>query len=138
MPRMLRKTTIIAMIALWMFVSIGCYGHFPLTRAVYRTNGNVGGEVQGDSTKKHFLQSLVMWVFIIIPVYGVSMFVDAIVLNVMEFWSGNVVQIGAAEDHDGVHYAFTPSADGRTATITLSRDGRVMQSTQLTASPTPS
>jgi hypothetical protein len=124
----LRKGVISMMIAIMLLVSTGCYGHFPLTKAVYRTNGNVGGQIQGDSTQKHFFQSLVMWVFIIIPVYGVAMFVDAIVLNVMEFWTGNVVQIGSA-DQNGVHYAFVPSADGREATLTLSREGKVLNTT---------
>ncbi|MEN6624902.1 MAG: DUF3332 family protein [Candidatus Sumerlaeia bacterium] len=131
MYRSLRKGLIISMIAVWMFVSLGCYGRFPLTRAVYRTNGNVGGQIQGDSTQKKIFQSIVMWVFIIIPVYGVAMFVDAIVLNVMEFWTGNVVQIGSVE-RDGVQYAFVPSADGKEATLTLSRNGQVINTTRFT------
>ncbi|MCE5231355.1 DUF3332 family protein [bacterium] len=124
----LRKGIIISMIAIMMLVSTGCYGHFPLTKAIYRTNGNIGGEVNVDSSKRNIVRSLVMWVFIIFQVYSIGALVDVIVLNVMEFWTGNVVQIGSA-DRDGIHYAFVPSADGREATLTLSRDGKVLNTT---------
>ncbi|MCL5270428.1 MAG: DUF3332 domain-containing protein [bacterium] len=75
----------------------GCYGHFPLTRAIYQANGSVGGEIQGDSTQKKIAQSAVMWVFVIIPVYGIGAIGDALVFNVVEFWTGETVQIGQAQ-----------------------------------------
>lgn len=129
MSKMLRRSTILSLAMFSVVMLSSCYGHFPLTRAVYRTNGNVGGQVEGDSTQKRLFQSIVQWIFI--PVYGGAIIVDAAVLNVMEFWTHEVVQIGSARDGD-THYAFVPSADGRTATMTLSRDGKVLSATQLT------
>ncbi|MBJ6724221.1 DUF3332 domain-containing protein [Geomesophilobacter sediminis] len=65
----------------------GCYGKMALTRKVYRINGEV---------QNKYLRSLVSWVFIIVPVYGVSALVDFIVFNTIEFWSGSN-PIGATE-----------------------------------------
>lgn len=57
-----------------------CYGKFLLTRKLYTWNGTVGNK---------FVNSLVMWVLIIIPVYGIVNFVDLVILNTVEFWTGN-------------------------------------------------
>lgn len=65
---------VIAMVSLQ-----GCYGKMALTRKVYNVNGQVGDK---------FLRSLVTWVFIIVPVYGISALVDFVVFNTIEFWSG--------------------------------------------------
>lgn len=58
----------------------GCYGKFGLTKKVYRINGEIGDK---------YLRSLVTWVFIIVPVYGVAALVDFVLFNTIEFWSGN-------------------------------------------------
>lgn len=57
----------------------GCYGKMALTRKVYQVNGEVHDK---------FVRSLVTWVFVIVPVYGVSALADFIVFNTIEFWSG--------------------------------------------------
>lgn len=57
----------------------GCYGKFALVRKVYAFNGSVGDK---------FLRSLVTWIFIWLPVYGLAAFVDFIVFNTIEFWTG--------------------------------------------------
>jgi len=58
----------------------GCYGKMALTRKVYQVNGEV---------QNKYLRSLVSWVFIIVPVYGVSALADFVLFNTIEFWSGN-------------------------------------------------
>jgi hypothetical protein len=58
----------------------GCYGKFALTQKVYGLNGSV---------KDKYLRSGVTWAFVIVPVYGVSAFLDFILFNTIEFWSGN-------------------------------------------------
>lgn len=58
----------------------GCYGSFPLTRAVYGFNG--------DITQYDLVHTVVFWVFVIVPVYEVAMIVDAIIPNLIEFWTG--------------------------------------------------
>ena len=72
---------IIALLAL----SLGCYGTFPLTKAVYEFNGDV--------TENELGQSLLMWGFIIIPVYSCAMLGDGIIFNLIEFWSGESLQL---------------------------------------------
>ena len=76
----------IKIIALSLSVTIGvvsaasCYGKFQLTRKVYVWNGTLG-------TK--WVNSIVMWALFIIPVYEVVGVVDLLVLNTIEFWTGN-------------------------------------------------
>lgn len=59
----------------------GCFGEFALTRKVYDWN-------DGLSDNK-FVKSLVFWGLNIIPVYGVAGFLDVIIFNLIEFWSGS-------------------------------------------------
>ena len=58
----------------------GCYGEFALTNIVYDWNGTVN--------PNKFVKSLVFFGLCIIPVYGVAVFIDAIILNLIEFWTG--------------------------------------------------
>jgi hypothetical protein len=60
-------------------MSIGCYGSFQLTNKVYKFNGGLGDK---------FVNELGFLVMMIVPVYGVAGFIDAIVLNTIEFWTG--------------------------------------------------
>jgi hypothetical protein len=57
----------------------GCYGSFSLVKKVYKFNGTWGNK---------FVNELGFLVMNIVPVYGVAAFVDAIVLNSIEFWTG--------------------------------------------------
>ncbi|MBP6574343.1 MAG: DUF3332 family protein [Flavobacteriales bacterium] len=58
----------------------GCYGEFALTHKVYDWNGTV--------SPNKFVKSLVFFGLCIIPVYGVVVFIDAVILNLIEFWTG--------------------------------------------------
>jgi hypothetical protein len=58
-----------------------CYGKFALTRKIYSWNGTV--------SENKFVQSIVMWGLMIIPVYSIGGAVDILILNTIEFWSGN-------------------------------------------------
>lgn len=66
---------------------IYCYGSFPLVRAVYKFNGSIGDNSKAGGV----VRSLVMILLTIIPVYGISFLADVIILNSIEFWSGNRV-----------------------------------------------
>jgi hypothetical protein len=57
----------------------GCFGNFQLTRNLYKWNSSVGDK---------FVNTAVMWVMMIVPVYGVCGFIDMFILNLVEFWSG--------------------------------------------------
>lgn len=59
----------------------GCYGSFELTRSVYQWNGK--------ATDNKWANSIIMWGLLIIPVYEFCAFVDFVVLNTVEFWTGS-------------------------------------------------
>jgi len=65
-----------------------CIGSFQLTNKVKDWNDNVGGK---------FANEVVFLAFHVIPVYEVCMFVDAVVLNSVEFWTGNRLVADAGE-----------------------------------------
>lgn len=95
----------------------GCYGAFPLTKAIYRANGQIDNVI---------LKNVVFWAFIIVPVYGIGALADAVVFNLIDFWSGKKIHISSATDEHGNLFVLTPSADGRGAVLTVSCDGRVL------------
>lgn len=96
----------------------GCYGRFPLTRNVYDFNGEV--------SDVKIVQTIVMWVLVIVPVYGIAMLADLIVFNLIEFWSGEPVNLGKVTGEDGTQYVLEPSEDGKAAVLTVSRGDRVL------------
>lgn len=107
-PRWARATAV-AVLPFTLFASLGCYGTFPLTHAVYRWNGRV--------TSYEFVHSLLMWVLLIIPVYWVAFLVDFLIFNFVEFWfdetldlvvdktlaDGRVVHLETAPDRSSMH-----------------------------------
>lgn len=76
----MKRTAICLLLAAFIVANTGCYGSFNLTKKFYKWNGSVGDK---------WVHSILFWVFNIIPVYGVCALADAIVLNVIEFWSGS-------------------------------------------------
>lgn len=58
----------------------GCFGSFSLSHKVYDFNASVGDK---------FVNTIVFWAFCIIPVYEVTLFLDTVLLNLIEFWSGS-------------------------------------------------
>jgi len=90
MSKRLLKIVAIGLIVILLSVSLtGCYGKFQLTKKLYVWNGQVGDK---------FVNSIVMWIFIILPVYEAAGFLDVVVLNVIEFWTGeNPVALGPDE-----------------------------------------
>lgn len=94
-------------------MSTGCYGKFALTRKLYEWNGSFGNK---------FVSSLIMWIFLIIPVYGVCGFVDFVVLNLIEFWSGSN-PMGSVEHEDGSKTRFV-RLDANTVRVTREADGQ--------------
>ena len=100
------KMVSVFLIASFLTLSVsGCYGSFNLTKKLYNWNGTVGSK---------FANSAVMWVMMIVPVYGVAGFVDFVFLNVVEFWTGTnpmAMQDGEKETQmvmmDGQEYMVT-------------------------------
>ena len=99
----------------------GCFGYFPLTRAVYRIN---------DSVEPRPLKTLLFWGFLIIPVYTVAMIVDAVILNLIDFWIPGVdfgeSGSSAVEKHGDIETTLERSSDGSQAVFTVRRKGEVL------------
>ena len=113
-------------LAAFMSVSVGgCYGKYALTRAVYEWNGSLGNK---------FIVSLVNYFMGI--VYFVTVPVDMIILNVIEFWTGsnpmamgntyeeadaNGNKVYAVKNPDGTLSVSLTAADGKKADFMLVR-----------------
>lgn len=109
----------VMLVAMLPFLFGGCYGAFPLTKKIYQFNG--------DISSHKIIQTVVFWVFVIIPVYGIGMLGDAIVCNLIEFWTGEqILSVGPTTDSKGNTVCLTPSPDGKQAVLTVSRDGKVL------------
>lgn len=76
----LKKMFAAIVIATIVLTQVGCFGSFPLTRQVWEFNRDVGGKIA---------QEAVFLAFMIIPVYGVTTFIDFWILNTIEFWTGD-------------------------------------------------
>ena len=57
-----------------------CIGSFALTNKVISWNNQVGSK---------FVNELVFFAFWILPVYEVTALADVLIINSIEFWSGN-------------------------------------------------
>ena len=76
----MRRKVICLILAITIAVLSGCYGSFTLTRKVYEWNGSLGDK---------YVESAIFWMFVILPVYEATTFIDAVVLNTIEFWLGS-------------------------------------------------
>lgn len=98
----------------------GCIGSFALTHKVLEFNKGLGSIV---------VQEVVFLAFVIVPVYEISIFADAIVLNTLEAFTGdNPIATGPAETRlaslpDGGTVAVTPLDDG-SLEVAVERPGR--------------
>jgi hypothetical protein len=87
----------------------GCYGSFALTKKVYEWNGTVGDK---------WVNSAVMWVLMWIPVYSATTFIDFVILNTVEFWTGsNPMTMKAGEQK--IQYA---TNDGKTFKMEMTQN----------------
>ena len=69
----------------------GCYGSFELVKKVYVWNG---------SFENKFAKEAVFLGLNIIPVYGIASFVDGVIFNSVEFWTGkNPMALKAGENN---------------------------------------
>jgi hypothetical protein len=102
----------------------GCYGRFPLTRAVHKGNQNVYDAVEGDNTQRKMAQSAVMW--LLLPVYAGTLIGDVVVFNLIEFWTGSQTNITYNQESDGTRVALSSSEDGREMTLTMLRDDKIV------------
>lgn len=95
-----------------------CIGSFSLTNKLLSWNKTIDGK---------FVNELVFFAFWIVPVYEVAALADVVVLNSIEFWSGeNPVACGTKviEGQDG---RYIVECDGKGYTITGENDGSVVR-----------
>jgi len=61
-------------------IQTSCMGKFALIKTLYKWNEKATGN--------KFLDNALFWILNIVPVYGTAAFVDAVILNLIEFWTG--------------------------------------------------
>ncbi len=119
---MVRTVSLVACLSLL----AGCFGSFRLTNAVWEFNRDLSDSI--------IVQEVVFLAFVIVPVYGVATFVDAIVLNTIEAFTGEN-PIGLREGEEAaVEIAGKPRKLRRMARrLELLDEGRTVASAELLA-----
>jgi hypothetical protein len=105
------KKIVIGAITLSMLITqTGCFGSFELVKKIYAFNDGVS-----DSK---VVKTLMFYLLNIVPVYGVAGFLDVVIFNLIEFWSGsNPIAMKAGEMEE--QYA---TIDGKEYKIIASRN----------------
>ena len=80
MRKLLNRSVLALLVAVFLFGSTSCIGSFSLTNKLLGWNKHVGNK---------FLNELVFFAFWVLPVYEVTGLADLLVLNSIEFWSGS-------------------------------------------------
>lgn len=78
--RILRKPLLFLALGALLTTQTGCFGEFALTRKAYNWHDGV--------TENKFVKSLLLWIPMGL-VYSVTAFLDAVIFNLIEFWSGS-------------------------------------------------
>lgn len=79
--KILKRSVLALMLGSVVITQTGCFGEFALVKKVYNWNDGV--------SDNKFVKSLVFWVLNIIPIYGIAGLLDAVIFNLIEFWSGS-------------------------------------------------
>ena len=77
--RLFRMIALILVFTVLIFSFASCAGKFSLTHKLLNWNLSLN----------KWLGSFLLFVFIILPVYGICLLIDWVILNVIEFYSGN-------------------------------------------------
>ena len=94
--------------------STGCFGSFALTRRLYDFNKSFGSKL---------VQTIVFWVFCILPVYEIATLGDAVIFNLIEFWTGgNPLAMKDGETQERV-----VESEGKRTTLTFADHGRTVR-----------
>jgi hypothetical protein len=129
--------SIVSLVALTTFLNIStaCYGPFTLTRALYKWNGSLKGDTP---TASKWIVEGVFLGMVLLPVYGATLFIDGVILNSIEFWTGKPVKVGESKDGTatvvqvgGSTATVSFSADGNSAHVVYTRDGKVFRTVDL-------
>lgn len=91
-----------------------CMGKFALTKNVYAWNEQISNK---------FVNELVFVAFLILPVYEVCGLADILVLNSIEFWSGDNPMTASTKVIDTEQGRYLVKCDGKGYDVTLESTG---------------
>lgn len=107
MKSIAKQLVVYLMIGSMALMSVGCFGSFELTKSVYKWN---------DSMQGKWVKELVFLVLNIVPVYDVAAFIDVVILNTVEFWSGKNPMMSTITTDNGTTVAFNKEKKETTIT----------------------
>jgi hypothetical protein len=123
-----RRAVVFTLSAAAVLGTSGCFGSFNLTRKLYGFNKDV--------SKEKFVRELVFLGLNIVPIYGVAGFIDVVVANTVEFWTGEnpismtgsikvdsttvVKRVGVVKDGERIMTLSTFKSNKLVATTTMS------------------
>lgn len=123
-----RRTVVLTLSTAAVLGSSACFGSFNLTRKLYGFNKDV--------SKDKFVRELVFLGLNIVPIYGVAGFIDAVVANTVEFWTGeNPITMGSTIKVDSatvVKRVGTVKNGERIMTIETFKSGKLVATTTMT------
>lgn len=117
----MKKYYLTAGVALTLAMSVGfssCIGTFALTNKVLSWNNQIGSK---------FVNELVFFALWVLPVYEVTSLADLLVINSIEFWSGENPVVAETRAIDTDHGRYLVECDGKGYTVTLQGTGESMR-----------
>jgi hypothetical protein len=113
----LKRFTLIALLSGTLLSQTSCMGSFALTLKVYEINNTI--------TDNKFVNNLIFWI-VGAPVYGFTTTVDIVILNLIEFWTGDNLLAAAPEPLGDDRWAF----EGREFKLNRTHDQLHLQELQ--------
>lgn len=107
MKTIFKKVIVLLLAGSMAVMSVGCFGSFELTKKVYKWNDSMSGK---------WVKELVFLVLNIVPVYDVAATIDVVILNTIEFWSGENPMMSSITTDDGTTVAFNKEKKETTIT----------------------
>lgn len=99
-------------------LNTSCIGSFALFNKLLAWNKTINNK---------FVNELVFFAFWVVPVYEVAALADVLVINSIEFWSGNNPLAAGKKVIDGNDGRYLVECDGKGYTITSENDGSVVR-----------
>ncbi len=121
-----RWRSVVAALILAAFLPVtttACFGKFQLTQKVYKFNQDIDGD--------KWIQWFAFLVLSIVPIYGISLVIDLVLANSVEFWSGsNPISSDSGTTKvvrgpDGTVMTLNRRGDG-IVDVVLEREGRTL------------
>ncbi len=95
----------------------GCMGSFALSRSLYDWNGKLGSK---------WVNGAVFIALLFVAVYPLVMFIDAFILNALEFWFDKKLITANGVDHNGNRVA-SKRIEDNLVRHEISKDGELLQ-----------